>query len=642
MKRALVLLALSAQLFAAEVPIAEPQIVPGDDFFSRAWPDVAAGDAGFLVAWEERTFGSYPGIASFRTYDRDGVPHRPDAFRLGSGYNRSPHVVWTGSEYLVVYARWLSRFGSPPIPALFAARITADGVMVEDSEVVIAEAQNTGLVEEVVWTGSEAIVLATIENAPWLLHLSAHGTLTQRTQMLERPADIAAGGGAGFFLLPQSEGDAAAANAEKIAIVDNTGAGVVVSFHSFNRTLLDGFVLAPQGKHADSIAWDGSAWVTAYIEAGAVCTARFTSASDVVRSCNGETNAAMPVIDAYNRRTLTAWLVGKQILTDRGMASEMIAVQRTADATVDPSGLLVVWNENDRIRTGGPGRPTQQISTPAKAYSPRIATAGSQSLLVWVEPTMIRAMRLDAQGNPIPPAVDLGTGDWPSLATDGTNWIVAWRNGNEVVSTLVTPNLDSNGLQHYGAAETWQDRPVAAATPSGFLVVWNETQSELEGTHDRIVAEPLDANGQRISGGVRIVDRIDGTRADATTLAVRCVSERCLVAWDETAPGRAELVSMIVGPDAKPLTSPRVLRGVLTGGRKAILPFEGGGFRLYSGGALIILDADGRQLDTQRWTDKNIDLGAAAIFRGRLTLVYSRDFRVFVRDFGARTRAVRH
>ena len=136
MWRLVLLLAFSSAIFAAEIPVAEPGIVPGDArTYKRFNAYVAGGEEGFLVTWEERTFGIHPGPILIRAYDANGVPRRPIATYIDIG--RNALAVWTGSEYLLVYARLISRFGSPvPVPVILALRVRADGTIVMDFSTV--------------------------------------------------------------------------------------------------------------------------------------------------------------------------------------------------------------------------------------------------------------------------------------------------------------------------------------------------------------------------------------------------------------------------------------------------------------------------------------------------------------------------
>ncbi|HEX8169709.1 MAG TPA: hypothetical protein VF824_04120 [Thermoanaerobaculia bacterium] len=651
MTRAPVLLVLSflfvSSVFAAELPVADPSIAPAmGQFISRADPSVAAGD-GFLVAWSE-SYIYYSSGVMIRTYDDDGTPRQPVSTVVASG--RTPRAVWTGTDYLLVYAAFIGRFGTPePVPAILAVRVRPDATIVEGSRVVLAEGRSAGGVLDVVWTGQRAMVHFQLEGRRRLLALDAAGRVIEDDSVAvsSTTAMVAGAPGEPLFYLDVRDGDIAAVGPGRVAIVDNTALGVVVALRDGQRS--DAFVVAPPDARASALVWDGSAWLAMYTTASAVCTVRFTRESDVTRQCIDETRPLTPALAAGRTRVLRAWSRGfEQLVVEGEIASLVYAAQHHESATLDRGGVLVAWIDAGRLHLGGftsdgARREVHVVDTDHDVYDVRVLSAGAQSLLAWVERDgSYFATRVDASGTPVPPAVRLsGAGeglDAPSIATNGTEWLVAWRQSQEIVTTLISPNFDGNGLQHFGADGVQQTNPSVAATDDGFVVTWSEDEVIDRQNRVRVVAERLDARGLRVSGGVRLFDEASNGSGQGFTLwpTLGCGARTCVVTW--TVGDRA--YAQLIGADAQRRGEAHEIGAT---GSIVIVASPNGAFRLYSRASFFDLDADGNPIGSGQWTARSVDQVSAVLVDGLRTLyVYERGGRVYVQVPSPRARAVRH
>ena len=553
----LALLAFSSTLLAAQIPVAEPGIVPAPGLSSRFEPRVFAGGDTFLVTWEERILARNPGGLYVRAYDALRRPRQPIATLIDRGFDA--HAVWTGGEFLVVYVQRDSLLVAPRIRAV---RVTADGSIVEGSQVTFREAKSDGRVHALAWNGTVALAAVLYDGTTRMLTLDREAHVLRNEPASEAPAALAPAGD-GFFLLARNEGDAVATNGSVFSVVENTSLGVIATIMRANHTVVEAFLLVSDGTSARQIAWDGSAWVTAYTRSGSVCTARFTTANDVARSCNGETTAATPAVAAFDGRSFAAWSrQGHQIFTDGGIASEVPAMQLEPAATLDANGLLAVWLEGSyAIRIGGitPDGSRRRVRTIERAEevnAPRVANAGAYSLLVWIEGSSgheVWASRIDTEGTPVPPLMRLGSGTSPNVVSNGRDWVVVWNDSAEIVSALVTRDSIIDQVHRYGASGTSQFGPVAGATANGFVIAWHEVEGlSSGGVAERIVTEELRADGSRTTGGVRVVDRLTSYGfVHGGTLGIGCRAGSCLVTWHESGSGIAQRMGMTVGADAR-------------------------------------------------------------------------------------------
>ena len=640
----LALLLLASSLSAGEMPVSSPRVAPLD---TTTWweqvPFVAAGD-GFLVVWESRLWQGYPGPLRLRAYD-GASPRQPIATLVAGG--RSPHAVWTGSEYLVVRApQTAGRYGTLlPTGVLSFARVDRDGNVIEGSQTELALGQKAGNVFALAWDGVSA--LAAVQYAGGLgnalVRLDRNGALLDETPVDYEPAGIAARPGGGFFVLRREDGDAVAAGGDRFAVVDNTTDGLVVKILDSAGAELSRFPIGSTAHDARSIAWDGDEWLTAYREGELLCTARFTGATDVRSNCMREPLADDPFIAAGPAGTFLARKRGGQIVTEAGIASTVMSTAFDPTAAVDERGLLVAWTEpadgGHHIWIGGINddrsrRPEKPLGGASAQRAPRLIRSGAQTLLAWRESNRVFATRIDAVGAAIPPRIDLG-GSGSSLsiaaaARDG-GWLVAWDTANEIVAAHLSANLDAQPPEHFGSSTAEQTAPAAATTRDGFLVAWRESESG----HVRIVTEPLDANGRRVSGGIRVVE----DEGAVHRIGVGCGAETCLVAWSDFVD---KVRGVLVRHDGTRIGETRVLLHAGSGQPVIVHAQDDGSFRVNHGLFLVHVSPGGEPVHVQAWNTESVVVGDAVVWRDRPTFVYMKALQIFAFDLPPRLRSVRH
>lgn len=430
--------------------------------------------------WEQRWFPGYPAPMAFRAYDRGGVARQPEQ-GVSLFYGHTPRAVWTGSDYLVVYATG-TRFGYAYV---YALRISADGTIRDQQPgTVLVDDAYSAAVLDLVWDGDSAWALLQVEAKQQLVQLDALARMTSSRTVSGASALAVISGSELPWVLDAREGDVAASGPGGIATIDHTALGPVASLGD------ESFLLAPANARIRNLAWDGSAWIAAYATPDSLCTLRFTSESDLTRECT----AADRALDPWIAPGFLAWTEGDtkyvgpghgRVMTSAGVASMEAVVQRFPAATVDPNGLLAAWVEESKIHLGGPNRAEQILDTDPIDGPIDLANAESQSLLVFAENGIVRATILDARGIPILGRIPLGEGSAPRVAALGVEWLVMWRTSSDVVSTVVSRNGNANGLQHHAIGA--QDKFAISATSNGFLLVRTDG--------DRRIAQRLDRNG---------------------------------------------------------------------------------------------------------------------------------------------------
>lgn len=580
---------------AAEIPISDIRTISARPDYKTFEPVVAAGGDGFLVVWSERYWIYNPAIVMIRAYDADGKPLQPFATVVGGG--SFPKAVWTGSEYLVVTGTNFGRFGVSPGPGpVTVTRVRRDGTLVDAPSRSFTPGVRAAGVLSLAWNGSSA--LAVVEaGGRHLLLLDRDGALISNTVT---KADIVAVAAKGreFFLLDRAQGMAVAEGRGRHAVLDSAG-----TIRILDSTGLELERVVVEGNGVRSIAYDGGAWITAFLDdEGRVCTASFTGAHDVTRSCRDASDAMTPFVAAGTRRTLVSWSRGdREILTDFGAASEHLVKQTKPTAAVDSTGLLVAWQEGVSIRLGGlkndGTRRTEHVVT-EYGFGPRLAA----NLLVWYGEHVVRAVLLDTTGAPVVPEIELGDGLFPEVATNGNGWVVVFENSGDIHLRYITPGGIVAGVFEVTKEMNNLSRPVIAAMASGYLVAWTDQKQ-------RVFFQKLDGRGLPISGQTVI--------EDAQRPAVGCNAQTCMILFIR---GGVKLVGQLLDGQERAFVS-HPSDSCCPSDRMVVVPEADGTFRIHR--------------------DPEVDFGGVVMLNGRTRIVYGRDGRIYARDLLTRARGVR-
>ncbi|MEO0068994.1 MAG: T9SS type A sorting domain-containing protein [candidate division WOR-3 bacterium] len=280
------------------------------------------------------------------------------------------------------------------------------------------------------------------------------------------------------------------------------------------RVTTSGEVLDPQGIPVSTAEADQ--WLPAMIFDGA---GYFTVWADYR---NGNE-------DIYGARVTPAGVVldPNGILLDYGYSSPE---QYAPAVAFDGSNYLVVWEDyrkgyaiyGARVTPAGVVLDPQGIPISSDSlwrYAPAVAFDGTNYFVVWSD---MRNGDYDIYGARVTPAgvvldpdgIAIATGEYdqyvPSIAFDGTNYLVAWsdyRNGYEsdIYGARVTPAgvvLDTSGIA-VSTAPNGQYAPAIGFDGTNYLIVWSDYRSgewgDIYGARVTTAGSVLEPQGIRIA-----------------------------------------------------------------------------------------------------------------------------------------------
>jgi hypothetical protein len=293
----------------------------------------------------------------------------------------------------------------------------------------------------------------------------------------------------------------------------------------------------------------------------------------------------------------------------------------------------VAWFEAGAMHIGGLAhdgsrRAERMIDAEAEPHNPRLATAGAQTLLVYVDGNpfgagTVRALRLDADGQALAPAFTIGHGAAASVASDGHEWLVVWQSSDgtrvrpQLLAAPVTANGDATSEVLVFANDAAQWNPRVAWSGAGYVVAWAEGESAPSGPHSRVMTQLVDRNGARTGNAQTL---LDDDNAILNTASLACGPGSCLVTWTTWTGSRGDLYDAVIAADGARRSENRLLLKDRSRSAVAIAPADGGTFRLACGNLYLFLDATGAPLATVAWL--NVDAVVAGIVDGRI--VYGR------------------
>lgn len=650
-------------LHASEVALSEPRFVPATGAQGRSINSVASGGGSDLVAWTDEVAVFYPALSSvsIRTYDAGGAPLQPAKIAIGGGYGAL--AAWNGSDYFVAYGRYFSRFGTIlPSPDVEAVRVTREGHVIEGSRIpLIATRATGGSISALAWDGTHYLASVTADLDQKLLLLDREGHVLRSQD--GRALSIAALPGGGFAMLrvtagqlelvrvtrdgeigtPTTLGPAGPAgrgeakievHGDRIAVVGHIANGVVAEELDGDARVLVSVAL-PDDATIRSVVWRDSSWVAAYDVTSSGCAVRFGSGVASSSTCSDTARQPFVGIDR------AAWLEnGVDVHTSRDLslvggeiASTSATTQSDAAAAATSTGSLVAWFEAGAMHIGGLTRDAVRradyvIDAAAEPHHPVLATAGAQTLLVYVDGDAlgggtIRALRLDADGRSLGAAFTLGHGMLPAVASDGHEWLVVWQSAEfrenvrpQVLAARVTANGDATAEVPVFANGASQYHPSVAWSGAGYAVAWVEAEGSPSGTHSRMMTQLVDRNGMRIANALTLADEVTGINFNAAFVA--CGPASCLAAWTSSST-LSGMFGAVLAPDGTRRSENRLLTNVAPS-TIVIAPKTDGTFRLVHDNRYLLLDPAGAPLADVTWLPTFAY--AAGIADGRI--VYTR------------------
>ncbi len=443
----------------------------GDQDFSS----VAFDGSNYLVVWQDGRVGPSKDIYGARVtptgavLDPTGIPISTEA----SG-QYSPSVTFDGTNFLVVWCR-----GSGDI---FGARVTTTGGVLDPSGILLSNAVNSQWYPSVAYDGSNYLVV-------WQDYRSdstfdAYGTRVTPTGTVLDPTGIPISTIANYQWFPSVAFD---------------GINYLVVWQDLRRGFYDGLYgtrITSTGFVLDPIS------ITISTTTSAQCSpsVAFDDTNYFVVWQDGRNDTSY--YNIYGARVTTAGTV----LDTTGIAiSTAMNGQCTPSVAFDGTNYLVVWLDGRnvgfcdiygaRVTPAGVVLDTAGFIISTAAYepgSPSVAFDGTNYLVVWYDfhssSYDIYGARVTTTGVVLDPAgiaisTTLDEQCSPSVAFDGTNYLVVWhdiRSGSWDIYgariSLAGVVLDSAGIPiSTEASEEYS--PSVAFDGTNFLVVWEDWRS---------------------------------------------------------------------------------------------------------------------------------------------------------------------
>jgi hypothetical protein len=425
----------------------------------------------------------------------------PPVFGPAPSYVREYAAASDGTDYLVA---WIESSRGPAGDgkySIYAARVLADGTVVDRGGILIAPIASTiGQGLNVVWAGDAFAVLW--EDAPAFVNQVfgarvsrdggvvdpprslGQGFLQQRQAVSNGDRILLIGGGGAFTLLDRNlnlvSGPLSTGAGTSFAVASNGSDFIVLATYGSityaERVAANGQVDVPQplgpappGFYYDSVASDGRDYLIAY--------SRSSTSTTSVYGLRHISTAGLPeelsAISIPTQAVSLAWTGDNYLLfTDAGTAWRFDRHGQLLPGTVtlpsvagtlagmrpvivsSKSEALLIWSTGSEFspplmaqRLSG-GYPSGNLIVPVQSANaqrePAIAFSGSEYAVVWSERDSVYLSRLSIDGKPLDGrGVRLGDGllvSHPQIVFDGTNFVVVWvvwQGNNQPVRMMI-------------------------------------------------------------------------------------------------------------------------------------------------------------------------------------------------------------
>ncbi len=525
------------------------------------YPAVGSDGTHFLVVWSYREGAGTYDILGMRVSSQGTLlDAEPFIISNATGSQQSPSVAFDGTNYLVVW--YDSRSGSNDI---YCTRVAQNGNVLNPSGIAISTAANYQYFPDVSFDGTNYMVVWQDERSDTF---DIYASRVAQNGVVLDPAGIPISTASDEQNRPSIDFD----GTNYFIAWDDKRSGSEYDIYG-TRVDTAGNVLNPAGiaistaadaQYMPSVSFDGTNYLVAWYDHrdGAnydIYGARVNQ-SGVVQEPSGisianiDVTQLTPAVISYSGQWLAVWRDNRN-----GNYTDIYGSRISASGTVnDPSGIListsvqsqsmpavafdgtnylVVWQEARNgglstdiygMRIDASGR---QLNTDALAIStvsggqknPAVAFDNdSIYLVVWDDDRSgsgddIYGCRVTTSGNVLdPPGIAISTAtdnqEFPSVAFDGTNFLVVWddsRGGygtDDIYGTLVQRN--GNVVSPSGIAiatdANWQRNPSVGFGGSNYLVVWGDYGSgtfeeDIYGVRVNLSGSPIDASSFAIS-----------------------------------------------------------------------------------------------------------------------------------------------
>ena len=543
--------ALLAVGVGPEIGLDQPVTHPGSGIQTQ--PEVASNGTDYLVVWEDERNGPNADIYGARV-SAAGVLLDPLGFAISTEDNsqENPALIFDGTNYFVVWED--GRAGGIHI---WGARVSPSGTVLDPTGLAISTttAFNQRMYNPAVAFDGTNYLVVWNEQSGFTGPMDMYGTFVS-----------GAGVAFGSFYVSVDFGDQTHAalafdGTNYLAAWMDTRVNNTPNIRATRITpaglLLDpgGFVMSPNTlpKYGPALAFNGTNYLVAWAEYRApqfdIYGARVTPAGTVLDPAGlalfqGTHSQDYPQLVARGTEYLMTWIdyrsgnadiyasrvsAAGTLLDGQGVALVVAPDYQTLPSVAsNGTGYLVAWQDPrttdiyaGRMNlTGGVLDPNGFMISPAPNSEQEVAMAfdGTNYLAVWQDnrgqSVDLYGIRVSANGTVLDPSAfvisnAMGNQLLPSVAFDGTNYLVAWQDSRvsayDIYAARVTPAgtvLDPNGILLCDR-NSWQQRPKVAFDGINYLVVWSSSDANytLIGTRVSKAGAVLDPAFITISSG---------------------------------------------------------------------------------------------------------------------------------------------
>jgi hypothetical protein len=512
---------------------------PAYDF--QGYPAIAYDGYNYMVVWEDDRSG-YPDIYGARV-SSSGIILDSAGIAISTTYNAQwkPAIAFDGTNYFVVWsdfrdAHYTSRWD------IYGARVSPSGSVLDTAGIPIAA---TGAYEgrpAVAFNGSDYLVVW--EEEGYWPHENIYGRRIDQSGIIIDTNAVAIS-----TAIDRQVHPAVASNGEDFLVVWRDERNGIDEIYG-SRVTAEGVVLDSAGipistVHGGlwpSVAFDGTNYLVVFQNATGIQYVQVAPAGIVLDTTKWVSPAGTnPKVSFCGSHYLVIWseiygttyydIFGKRVNTSGVVIDTSRIVicneegsQWSPSIAFGDSNFLVAWADtrnfysyyydiySARVSTTGITLDTSGnlISVSANFQeNPSLAFSDTNYLVVWQERNVIDSS-YDIYGTRVSPygatidslGIPISTANLdqrnPSVAFDGTNYLVVWqdsRNGYyDIYGTRVSPYgmvIDSLGIA-ISTASSPQRNPSVAFDGTNYLVVWDDRRN---GSYYDIYGARIDSSG---------------------------------------------------------------------------------------------------------------------------------------------------
>ncbi len=474
-----------------EVLDANPLSICGVSSSVQCTPAVAANGTNYLVTWRDsRGTGIYGTLV-----DLNGRVSVTNGFSISSAVNEqfTPAVASLGGDYLVVWQDYRAATSIRLYSDIYGARVTGGGRLMDTSGIPICTLTNSQYHPAVAADGTNYLVVWEHYNVEGY---DVEGSRVSREGVVVDSPPIAISHGR---------------NQQNSPSVAGTSNGWVVVWEDFRDSTTNYF----QAHIRGAAVVDGAVTPA---EGCRVASVSGMEAQPSVASCSGgvvvvwqdgRNNPGTTLADIFGAEASGGLVYGADFNVSKSANAEITPV-----VAASGTNYLVAWSDNRNAWTGGRD---------------------------------ILGVRLNQDGelldvNPIPICTQKSQQSDPAVASNGTNYLVAWadwRNAPanathaDIYGALVDLGGQVNVLDGFAICTVTNDQTVPAVARLGtnYLVAWQDARSNVN------TVVRLDVYGARVTGRGEVLDptgfAICTNSGNQTLPAAAGNDVQALVAWTD-------------------------------------------------------------------------------------------------------------